>query len=175
MNEKFPSRKKALEILKKSGCSGNVIEHCKIVSKLATEIAHILKDKGYSVDAELVEIGALLHDVGRSQTHTVDHAIEGVKIAQSLGLSGLIVSIIKKHVGGGITSDEARDLGWPDDVYIPETLEEKIVSYADKLIDNLKEVPIERAVSQLDRELPHSAIKRIWKIHYEILSLISDS
>ena len=85
-----------------------------------------------------MEAGALLHDLGRSKTHTVDHAVVGAQIAQSIGLPESVVRIIKRHVGAGITAEEAEWLGWPKDVYEPQTLEEKVVSYADKLIDALK-------------------------------------
>ena len=73
-----------------------------------------------------------MHDLGRSQTHTVDHAIAGAKIAQSLGLTETLVRIIKRHVGAGITAEEAKMLGWPKDVYAPMTLEEKVVSFSDR-------------------------------------------
>ena len=64
-----------------------------------------------------------------------------LKIAESEGLPEAVVKIIKRHVGGGITAQEAEKFGWPKDVYEPVTLEEKIVSYADKLIDQLKTSP----------------------------------
>jgi len=105
------------------------------VSKLAVEIAEKCRKKGYDVNLELVEIGALLHDIGRAKTHTVHHAITGAEIARSLDLPEPVISIIKRHVGGGITQKEAKKLGWPKDIYTPQTLEEKIVSYADKLIE----------------------------------------
>jgi uncharacterized protein len=82
--------------------------------------------------------------------------------------------IIKRHVGGGITAREARKLGWPRDIYIPQTLEEKIVSYADKLIEGSKRVPIERTIENLSRELPPSSIARIRRLHLEMLTLIGD-
>ena len=96
----------------------------------------------------LVEVGALLHDIGRSKTHAIDHGVVGSKIAESEGLPESIVRIIRRHVGGGITAEEAEAFGWPKDVYMPETLEEKIVSYADKLIDKSKRVPIEVEIEE---------------------------
>ena len=80
----------------------------------------------------------------------------------------------KRHVGGGITAREARKLGWPRDVYVPLTLEEKIVSYADKLIEGSRRVPIEKTIEELSPELPQPAIERIWKLHEEILTLVGD-
>jgi uncharacterized protein len=174
VSEKLPSREQALYFLYKSGCSANVIKHCETVAELAMEIAKICKEKGLNVNLELVEIGALLHDIGRSKTHSVHHAILGAEIAQGMGLPKPIISIIKRHVGGGITAKEAKKLGWPKDVYVPITLEEKIVSYADKLVEGSRRVPIEKTIENLSKELPPSAIARIQKMHNEMLALIGD-
>ena len=85
-----------------------------------------------------------------------------------------MVSIIKRHVGGGITSSEAERLGWPRDIYIPQTVEEKIVSYADKLIEGSRRVPIERTIENFSEMLPSSAVERIRRLHMEIVALIGD-
>jgi len=91
-----------------------------------------------------------------------------------LGLPEPVISIIKRHVGGGITVKEARKLGWPKDIYLPLTLEEKIVSYADKLIEGSRRVPIETTIEELSKELPPAAIQRLWKLHEELLILVGD-
>lgn len=174
MSEKLPTRVQALQFLRQSGCRENVIRHVEAVSQLAVEIAEACKEKGYNVDLELVEIGGLLHDLGRAKTHSVHHAVIGVEIAKSLGLPERVISIIKRHVGGGITAREAKKLGWPKDIYVPLTLEEKIISYADKLIEGSRRVPIEKTIEQLSQELPSSAIERIWRLHEEMLALVGD-
>lgn len=174
MSEKLPTREQALQFLRESGCSENVIRHCEAVTELAVEIAKACKEKGLNVNLELVEIGALLHDIGRSKTHSVHHAVAGVQIAKRLGLPEPIISIIKRHVGGGITQREAKTLGWPKDIYIPQTLEEKIVAYADKLIEGSKRVPIEKTIEKLSKELPPSAIARIRRLHQEMSTIIGD-
>lgn len=174
MSEKFPSREQALQFLRQSGCSRNIINHCETVAELATEIADACKERGLDVNLELVEIGALLHDIGRSKTHSVHHAVVGEEITKSLGLPEPIISIIKRHVGGGITAKEAKRLGWPKDIYIPQTLEEKIVSYADKLIEGSQRVPIERTIEKFSKEIPPSAIARIQRLHKEMLALVGD-
>jgi uncharacterized protein len=176
VSEELPSREQALQFLCQSGCSRNVIKHCETVAELAVEIAEVCKENGISVDRKLVEIGALLHDIGRSKTHSVHHAIVGAKIVKSLGLPEPVVSIIKKHVGGGIDAKEAKRLGWPKDIYIPQTLEEKIVSYADKLVEGSRRVPIERAIEIFSKRarIPPSAIARIRRLHEEMLALIGD-
>ena len=175
MSETLPSRERALKLLIENGCSIKVVNHCQAVARLALETAEILNKKGLKVDLELVEIGALLHDIGRSMTHTVDHAIKGAEIAKKSGLPKQVVSIIKRHVGGGIMANEAKALGWPtDDLYVPLTLEEKVVSYADKLIEKGKRVSVELAIDQLCRESKPEAAERVRKLHEEITALLGD-
>ena len=174
MSEPLPTIDQAVRFLEYSGCSKHVIRHAEAVSKLAVEIAEACNENGCGVNLELVRVGGLLHDIGRAETHSVHHAVKGAQIAESLGLPESIISIIKRHVGGGITEEDARRLGWPEDVYMPERLEEKIVSYADKLIDNERRVPIEERIQNLSKELPSASIERIRRLHTEILALIGD-
>jgi uncharacterized protein len=174
VSEKLPTREQALQLLRESGCRENVIRHVEAVSALAVEIGEACRSKGFNVDLKLVEIGGLLHDIGRARTHSVHHAVLGADIAKSFGLPKPVVAIIKRHVGGGITAREARKLGWPRDVYVPLTLEEKIVSYADKLVEGSRRVPIEVTIQELSRELPPSAIERLWKLHEEMLVMVGD-
>ncbi len=173
MSEALPSREQALQLLNESQCSTQVIKHCEAVAKLAVETAQTLNEKGRNVEVQLVEIGALLHDIGRSKTHSVHHAIAGAEIAKRAGLPTSVVSIIKRHVGGGIDSKDAGKLGWPtNDIYIPITIEEKIVSYADKLIEGSKRVTIGVAVHQLYIDQLPEAAERVRKLHEEIAELV---
>jgi len=174
VSEKLPTREQAINLLRESGCQENVIKHCEAVANLAIELAKKCIEKGVNVNLELVEIGALLHDIGRAKTHSVHHAIVGVQIARNLGLPEPIIAIIKRHVGGGITAQEAKRLGWPKDVYIPQTIEEKIVAYADKLIEGSKRVSIEETIQKFSKELPPPAIARIRRLHREMSALIGD-
>jgi len=171
----LPSRDQALQLLRESQCSEAVINHCKAVAELALETASLLEERGLKIDFALVEAGSLLHDIGRSKTHTVHHVVVGAEIAKSLGLPDSVVSIIKRHVGGGITAAEAAKLGWSKDVYVPVTLEEKVVSYADKLIENNKRVPISVTVEKLRGELKCEAAERVEKLYQEITDLIGEN
>ena len=173
MTKGIPTPEEALQILRRSGCSAEVIKHCEAVSKLAVEIARKCRGNGLDVDVELVRVGALLHDVGRSRTHGVDHPIVGSRLARSYGLPDEIVRIIERHLGGGLTAEEAGELGWPRRDYLPETIEEKIVTYADKLIEGGRAVPIEETIKKLRRRLGanHPSIKRIMNLHREMMAL----
>ncbi len=174
VSERLPAREQALQFLSESGCRENVVRHVEAVSELAVEIAQTLKKRGLNVDVGLVEIGALMHDIGRSKTHSVHHAVVGAEIAKSLDMPESIVLIIQRHVGGGITAGESRKLGWPRGIYVPQTLEEKIVSYADKLIEGSRRVPIEKTIEAFSKELPPAAAERIRKLHAEMQKLIGD-
>jgi len=170
------TRAEALRVLAKTGCSKRVIEHCKTVSKFAVRVAQAFKEKGVSVNIQLVEIGGLLHDIGRSKTHTVDHGFIGGQIACSLGLPQSVVKAIERHVGGGIPKEEAKRLGWPARSYLPLTWEEKIVCYADKRVEGMRTVQIRQAlesyVARLGRN--HPAIDRIKKLHEEIVAMVGE-
>lgn len=176
MSESLPSKEEALKLLKKSGCSNKVINHCKTVAALAKEIAEACKKKGLNINIELVEIGALLHDIGRAKTYSVHHIVEGAKIAKKLGLPKSIISIIERHVGGGITTEEAKKLGWPAKSYMPRTIEEKIVSYADKLVEGTRRISIERTIKKFSKKhgKDHPSIKRMQQMHMQFQLLIGD-
>jgi uncharacterized protein len=176
VNKELPSSQEALKLLFEGGCSNKVVKHCKAVSALAVKFAQACKGKGLTVDVDLVEVGALLHDIGRSKTHDVSHAVVGVEIAKSLNLPQSVISIIECHIGGGISAEEAEKLGLPVKDYFPVTLEEKLVAYADKLIKGSRVVPIERTIEQFSRTLgdDHPAIDRIIRLHEELFPLIGD-
>ena len=174
MSSKLPSREQALQLLRENHCSPKVIAHCRAVAKVAVETAKVCQKKGLKVDVELVEIGAILHDVGRSKTHSVNHAVVGAEIAKTHGLPEPVIAIIERHVGGGITAAEAKDLGWPEGNYMPVTLEEKIVSYADKLVETSERVPIELTIDKLRKEKLDAAAERVQKLHEEISKLVED-
>jgi len=177
MNKPLPSPEEAIGILTENGCDPLVVRHCLAVAELAVSIARKCAESGIDVDIQLIHIGALLHDIGRSKTHSVHHAVVGADIARSLNLPAPVVSIIERHVGAGITSEEASELGWPKKSYMPETLEEKIVTYADKRIENADIVPVERTVERLRDELgaDHPGAARLLNLHKEISGLCRES
>jgi len=172
----LPTTAEAIGILTKAGCSKRVIEHCKFVAEFSVKVAKALQNKGVNVDIQLAEIGGLLHDIGRSKTHTVDHGFVGSQIARSLNLPQSVVRIIERHVGGGLPKDEAKQLGWPPRDYLPRTWEEKIVCYADKRVEGLRTVPVEQALGEYVARLgqSHPAIDRIRKLHEEIVAMVGE-
>ena len=166
---KIPSPEECIEILKDAGCSNSVIEHCKAVRDYAVRIA-----KKAGANVELVEAGALLHDIGRSKKHSMRHVIEGVKIAKKLNLHDSVIRIIERHIGAGISKEEAIKLKLPPNNYMPITLEEKIVCHADNLIQSGRIQSIEKEVRKaLKKGLNDYAIRLI-ELHKEITEICGE-
>ena len=130
-------RKKIIKIIKKEmTCNSHSIEHISRVYNLCMEIAKSEKN----VDYEVLEIAALLHDIGREKenkdtTGVVDHAIEGAKMAQDI-LAKLNFSKINEVQHCILAHRKRTDV-------IPQTIEAKILFDADK-IDCLGAVGIAR-------------------------------
>jgi uncharacterized protein len=169
------TREQALQALRDAGCSPEVIKHCLAVERLASEIAWEIQGNGHSIDLGLIRIGALLHDIGRSRTHSITHGVVGGEILRSEGL-GEFAGFAENHLGVGIPAREAREAGLPEKDFTPRTLEEKVVAYADKFVEGDHVTSYERAVEWFKRELGagHPALERFEKLHNEIQSLRGD-
>lgn len=172
------SEKDAIALLNKVGCSEEVIEHCRLVAKHAKKIALNIKrcaeKKGHSInlDIDAVFLGALLHDIGRSRTHGIRHAVEGAKIAVENKLSDKLVKIIERHIGAGITKEEALLLELPEKDYLPLTIEEKIVAHADNLVFGSGIGTIEKVVLNLRKKgLDEKVILRFVELNNEISAM----
>lgn len=172
----LPSPIEALEILRQLGCNDEVVAHCRLVSRIAKKIADRCRAKGMDVDTDLVVIGGLLHDLGRSKTHSIRHGVIGGHLAQEMGLPEELVLMIERHIGAGIPSEEAVSLGLPERDYLPQSLEEKIVTYADKLALGDRQATIDSEIHRLSKELgaSHPTIQRLKNLDREIQSLLKD-
>jgi uncharacterized protein len=142
----IPSEEEAIALHRKHRSNEHIVNHCQTVSEVARIVAEEFELRGHRVDIEAVTAGALLHDIGRSKTHTVWHGVEGARIVEREGVDRRVVEIIQRHVGAGISPEEARKLGLPDLDYVPHTLEERIVCFADKMVDGTKVRPFEGEV-----------------------------
>ncbi len=144
-----------------AGCDFGVVSHCAKVAEVAARYT------GESVDPDLVYTGAMLHDIGRSKTHGIEHAGKGAKICRRLNLSEEIVKIVGRHTGAGLTEDESVLLGLPPVSAVPETLEEKIVAHADNLVKGSREVTIYHRMMQI-ADLPARSKRKIWRLSMEV-------
>jgi uncharacterized protein len=146
----IPSQGEALAIHRKYGTNERIVRHCQIVAEAAKILAEEFRARGHKVDVDAVVAAGLLHDVGRSRIQTVRHGVEGASIMQQEGVDPVIVEIIRRHVGAGISADEAKKLGLPDFDYIPRTLEQRIVCFADKMVSSEEIRPFNEEVRRFE-------------------------
>ena len=171
-----------IALLRNAGVSEDDIRHCVKVAEKALEIA---RRTGANIDMEIVGKGALFHDLGKAKTHEIEHGKIGAEMGKQLGLSKAITDIMEKHIRGGLTEKEAQELRLPLKDYTLRTLEEKIVIYADRLVDIItdgivtisSETEAETRFEEILRDFPkygknEITLKRYIGYHREIQGLI---
>jgi uncharacterized protein len=170
-----------IALLRQAGVSEADIAHSVKVAEKALEIAsRIPKD----LDMELVGRGALFHDLGKAKTHEIEHGKLGAEMGAVLGLPPAITSVMEKHIRGGLSAEEAVELGLPVKDYTLSTLEERIIIYADRLVDIITDgiVPIknekeaEERFEEILRTIPkygknHLTLERYLDYHEELKGL----
>ena len=177
--KEIPSREECVLLLRKLGVDEKLIEHTKAVSKNALEIAERIKKNGVTVDTKLVEAGGLLHDIGRSKVHGLEHGLVGGTILRELGYPDSLARIAETHVLCGIIDekpDEKNVSGAQD--HTPSALEEKIVCYADKITVEKKKTTLDRRFDKWFQQYGRSpflerAYARSKGIETELNSLLS--
>jgi uncharacterized protein len=125
-----------LNLLRRAGMAAADIAHSLKVAEKALELAKRTKQP---LDLELVARGALFHDLGKARTHAMEHGMIGAEMGREMGLPPEITAIMEKHIRGGLSSQEAAELGLPIKDYTLHRLEERIVIYADRLTDIITE------------------------------------
>lgn len=136
----------------------SVRRHCITVAGIARKIAEKISSNGHQVDTDAVVRGALLHDIGRAITNDPFlHFIKSSEILRKERVEEKIVRIAERHFSAGLSADEAKKLGLEPKDYLPETLEEKIVSFADNIAMGDREGKFEdflRRLDEIDRMNP---------------------
>jgi uncharacterized protein len=140
-----------IRLWEKYGLDDGVRKHCLAVAEIAMDIATRMRKNGLEVDLEAVLIGSLLHDIGRAITHDpFQHFLKSAEILRKEGFSEKVVKIAERHFSSGLTAEEAEKLGLPQRNYLPETLEEKIVSFADNIALGNKKGSFDNFLKRLD-------------------------
>lgn len=165
--EMIPSEQESVQIMRDEGATERILNHVQAVKDLAVKIAGPLK-----ANLPTVIAGSILHDVGRTVTNGIDHAVKGAEILRNRGMSSEIISIVERHTGAGIPKDEAVALGLPPGEYVPQTLEEKIVAHADNLIHGTRVITLEQLVEMYRKKGLEKAAERIISLHDELSNLI---
>ena len=119
-----------------------LLDHSRRVCRKALTIARHL-NASQPVDLEFIAEAAMLHDIGMIFTHAPEvhcfgelpYLAHGIKGAEMLRAEGLPrhARVCERHTGVGLTAAEIRvqQLPLPHRDLLPETLEERIICYAD--------------------------------------------
>ncbi|NIA04245.1 MAG: HD domain-containing protein [Nitrospiraceae bacterium] len=169
-----------------------ILAHSRAVQSLALEITNKIKAKNPSVqiNIDIISIGALLHDIGRfkypptSGINSVLHGLEGYKIIKQefenrydWNEVNEVALIARNHVGFGIYHYDItlQKLPLPISDYVPTTLEQKIVCYADNLIFFTRRGTIYEILKRFSNKISLFLLKRGIVLHNEIASLTGDT
>jgi uncharacterized protein (TIGR00295 family) len=162
----IPNAQQALALHKKYGSNERTVAHCQASARISSLLSEKAAEQGHNVNQDATIAGALLHDIGRSGTQLVGHGYVGAEILEREGVDAVVVEIVRRHVGAGISAEEAVALGFPAGDYIPKSLEEKIVCFADKMLDGDKARPFEEEVKRFVRK-GHD-VKRLRKLKEDV-------
>ena len=116
--------------------------HSRDVADMALEIAR--RHPELNIDLDFLEEGAMLHDIGIFMTDAkgiycngtdqyIRHGIDGAELLRKEGYPKH-ARVCERHTGAGITLKqiEEQHLPLPAQDFLPETIEEKLICYADK-------------------------------------------
>jgi uncharacterized protein len=150
-----------------------LLAHSRQVAQKALEVA--MKVRHMGPDVRFVEEAAMLHDIGIFRTNApmlgchgghpyICHGIIGRALLEDEGMP-LHALVCERHVGVGLTIEDIRKnkFNLPERDMTPQTLEEKIVCYADKFFskkgDPLKEKSLDEVRAQVEAYGPEKLAK----------------
>ena len=116
-----------IDLLTDQGMAPEDLEHSVRVAEKALDIGRRMR---IPLNMVLVGRGALFHDLGKTVTHGILHGMAGAEKGAELGLPKEINAIMEKHIRGGLTRDEAMELGLPAKDYTLHLLEERVINPA---------------------------------------------
>ncbi len=119
-----------------------LLTHSRLVARKALQC--LGKHHSLRADREFVREAAMLHDIGifltdapaihcHGAAHYLCHGYLGARLLRDEGLP-LHARVAERHTGAGLTKEqiERRGLPLPPRDFLPETVEEQLVCYADK-------------------------------------------
>jgi uncharacterized protein len=119
-----------------------LITHSRLVSQRALKICDAHPELG--MDRQFIEEAAMLHDIGICRCDApgiecfgtepyICHGRIGATMLRAEGLERH-ARVCERHTGAGLTKEEIirQQLPLPHQDFLPETLEEKLICYADK-------------------------------------------
>lgn len=140
----------AFRLLSSYGSDKPWVRHCVAVSRVAERLATIIAKK-QQIDARLLTVGALLHDIGRYKTQDpILHGVEGYRLLSELGHHSEAF-ICASHVLCGLAGHEAVTYGLPAQDFIPRTLEEKLIPLIDSVVEHDQPTTLEQRCTSISK------------------------
>ena len=149
--------------------------HSMLVARKALECA---ERRRLGIDAGFVEEAALLHDIGIIRCYAPDircegelpyicHGVEGRRMLEAEGLPRHAL-VCERHTGAGLTVDDiiSQRLPLPLRDMTPQTLEERLICYADKSGDIRREKTLDKVIKSMERHGPDT-LARFMALHKE--------
>ncbi len=162
-----------------------VLNHSKAVQKMAMKLVDAFDDdecRQKKIDKEFIKVASLLHDIGRFRfppktgIESIKHGIEGAKILKEEGWPEKYQKVCERHIGVGIRKKDIieQKLPLPEQDFVPETNEEKIITYADNLVEGKECRIVEEKdiVERYRKELGEEHAKRVIKFHDDIHKIL---
>lgn len=176
--------KQAIQLLKKHANSEEsyeaVLRHSQALQKLAIEIAEKIQTKHpeMNIDVEFIKVACILHDIGRFECppgkNSYKHGVIGAKILRDEGVDERYALVCERHVGPGIPASdvERQGLDLPVKDYVPLSIEEKIITYADNLLWGDEPQPSQKIVERFNSEIDENVGARAKQLNDEIEGLM---
>lgn len=142
-----------------------ILRHSEAVARKAVRVA---KESRFAdeVDFQLLQDAAMLHDIGIVNVDApgihcfgdkpyIRHGLEGAEILRNEGLDEKYQRVCMLHTGSGLTAEdiERESLPLPKRDFLPETLEEKLICYADKFFSKSRELDREKSLEDVMRSM----------------------
>lgn len=140
-----------------------LLTHSEDVARKAMQIAQARPD--LDIDTRFVWEAAMLHDIGiirvdapRIECHGnepyIRHGVCGAQMLRDEGLPESYARVCERHTGAGLTLDDivSQNLPLPHCDLLPETLEEKLICYADKFFSKTN-LDRQKTVEQAEHSL----------------------
>lgn len=150
--------------------------HAQKVTALALELA--ARHPNLHLDTDFIEEAAMLHDVGIFLTDApriycfgdkpyICHGYLGAELLRSEGLPRH-AAVCERHTGTGLTKEQILRKGWPLPArdFVPVTMEEQLICFADKFYSKTKYLEQARTLQQVVESMQKISDESVKKVEY---------
>ncbi len=171
-----------LSIIEKYYVAGSPLHETLVIhsTRVREKALECIRRRGLEVDIDFVSEAAMLHDIGIFRCYAPDiyckgnlpyicHGVEGRKLLETEGFP-LHALVCERHTGSGLTVEDiiSQKLPLPQRDMTPQTLEEKLICYADKFYSKSGDIRKEKSIEKIIRSMEHhgkDSLNRFMELH----------